>query len=86
MAFPTYPAITLPQAEELIKYSGNQLHDIINGTDVETIDAEDGPIPSVRKVFKDQDDIFQDRIAGMAFTRVGTFAAGYTLTDARQVP
>ena len=28
---------------------------------------------------------FQDRIAGMAFTRVGTFAAGYTLTDARQV-
>jgi len=32
-----------------------------------------------------QESEFQDRIAGMAFTRVGTFAAGYTLTDARQV-
>jgi hypothetical protein len=28
---------------------------------------------------------FDSRLAGMAFTRVGTFAAGYTLTDARQV-
>jgi len=28
---------------------------------------------------------FQDRIAGMSFTRVGTFSTGYTLTDARQV-
>jgi len=28
---------------------------------------------------------FQDRIAGMAFTRVGTFSAGFTLTDSREV-
>lgn len=27
---------------------------------------------------------FDSRLAGMAFTRVGTFAAGYTLTDMRQ--
>jgi len=53
MPFPTYPAITLPQAEALIKYSGNQLHDIVNGDGVTTIDAEDGPIPSVRKMLVD---------------------------------
>lgn len=28
---------------------------------------------------------FEGRLAGMAFTRVGTFAAGYTLTNMRQV-
>lgn len=51
--FPHYPASTLPQSEELIIYSGNQMHDIINGDALSEVTAEDGNIPTVRKAIAD---------------------------------
>jgi len=42
-------------------------------------------IGTSRKTWHGMEIEFQDRMLGMAFTRVGTFAAGFTLTDARQV-
>ena len=55
----TYPATTSNEAVELIIDGGNQLHDIINGTALETITTESGEIPSVRKALADTF-LFQD--------------------------
>lgn len=48
-----YPATNSNEAVELIIDGGNQLHDIINGTALETIITESGEIPSVRKALAD---------------------------------
>lgn len=51
--FPTYPATTLDQGVDLVIFSSNQLHDVINGTAVETVETETGEIPTLRKALVD---------------------------------
>lgn len=51
--FPTYPATTFEQAVELSIFASNQLHNVINGDAVTTIETESGDIPSVRKALVD---------------------------------
>lgn len=51
--FPQYPATTLAEAEDILVFSGNQIHDIVNGDAVTTVTAEDGEIPSIRKTLVD---------------------------------
>lgn len=53
MAFPTYPATTLDQGVDLVIFSSNQLHDVINGSATETVETESGLIPTLRKALLD---------------------------------
>ncbi|AOQ26880.1 tail tubular protein [Vibrio phage S4-7] len=49
----TYPATTYAEGVELTITSGNQLHEIINGSATEEISTESGMVPSVRKALAD---------------------------------
>lgn len=51
--FPTYPATSLEQGVDLVIFSSNQIHDIINGSATESIDTESGLIPTLRKALVD---------------------------------
>lgn len=51
--FPTYPATTLEQGVDLVIFSSNQVHDIINGDATETVETETGIIPTLRKALVD---------------------------------
>lgn len=51
--FPTYPATSLEQGVDLVIFSSNQLHDIINGNATETVETESGLIPTLRKALID---------------------------------
>lgn len=51
--FPKYPATSLQQGVDLVIYSGNQAHDIINGDATQTVETENGPVPSIRKALID---------------------------------
>lgn len=51
--YPTYPVTTLAQAEDMIIFTGNQIHDIMNADATSVIEAEDGAIPSIRKALVD---------------------------------
>jgi hypothetical protein len=53
VVYPTYPVTTLAQAEDMIIFTGNQIHDIMNADATSVIEAEDGAIPSIRKAFVD---------------------------------
>lgn len=53
VVYPTYPVTTLAQAEDMIIFTGNQIHDIMNADATSVIEAEDGQIPSIRKAFVD---------------------------------
>lgn len=53
MAFPTYPATTLDQGVDLVIFSSNQLHDVINGDATATVETETGLIPTLRKALLD---------------------------------
>ena len=53
MTSPNYPAVSLAQATALTIEDANLLHDVLNGTDTETIEVDDGPIPSLRKALVD---------------------------------
>lgn len=53
MAFPTYPATTLDQGVDLVIFSSNQLHDVINGDATATVETETGLIPTLRKALVD---------------------------------
>lgn len=47
--YPTYPATTFEQAVELTIFSGNQMHDVVNGDAQTEVETESGNIPTVRK-------------------------------------
>ena len=51
--YPTYPVTTLAQAEDMIIFTGNQIHDIMNADAASVIEAENGQIPSIRKALVD---------------------------------
>lgn len=51
--FPTYPATSLEQGVDLVIFSSNQLHDVINGSATESIETESGLIPTLRKALMD---------------------------------
>ncbi len=51
--FPTYPATTLDQGVDLVIFSSNQLHDVINGDATTTVETETGDIPTLRKALLD---------------------------------
>lgn len=51
--YPTYPVTTLAQAEDMIIFTSNQIHDVMNADATSVIEAEDGAIPSVRKALVD---------------------------------
>ena len=51
--FPTYPATSLEQGVDLVIFSSNQLHDVINGSATESIETESGLIPTLRKALVD---------------------------------
>lgn len=51
--FPKYPASTFEQAVDLTIFSGNQLHDVINGDATTEVETENGTIPTVRKSLVD---------------------------------
>lgn len=53
VVYPTYPVTTLAQAEDMIIFTGNQIHDIMNADATSVIEAEDGQIPSIRKALVD---------------------------------
>lgn len=54
MACPTYPAITLQQATDLIISASSDIHDVINGLSTEEITLCDGStIPTLRKALID---------------------------------
>ena len=53
MAYPTYPATTLEQGVDLVIFSSNQLHDVINGDATATVETETGLIPTLRKALVD---------------------------------
>ncbi len=53
MAFPTYPATTLDQGVDLVIFSANQLHDVINGDATATVETETGLVPTLRKALLD---------------------------------
>lgn len=78
--FPDYPATTLPQSEELIIFSGNQMHDIINGDALSEVTAEDGNIPTVRKAIADNY-YFKSPIAWAASSTETVFNQLRSFTD-----
>lgn len=49
----TYPATTYAEGVELTITSGNQLHEIMNGSATEEVDTDSGTVPSVRKALAD---------------------------------
>lgn len=51
--FPTYPATTLEQGVDLVIFSSNQMHDVINGDATATVETETGLIPTLRKALVD---------------------------------
>lgn len=51
--YPTYPAKTFTQAVELTIFASNQLHDVINGDALTTVETESGDIPTLRKALVD---------------------------------
>ena len=53
MTNPLFPATSLTAATALTIEDANLLHEVINGTDTETIEVDDGPIPSLRKALVD---------------------------------
>lgn len=53
VVYPTYPVTTLAQAEDMIIFTGNQIHDIMNADATSVVEAEDGQIPSIRKALVD---------------------------------
>lgn len=84
--FPTYPGTTFEQAVELAIFSSNQLHNIINGDSLSTVDAEDGAIPTVRKAlidniyFKVPAIEWQEGAEVTVFNQLYTFSGGTTGT------
>lgn len=72
MAFPTYPATTLDQGVDLVIFSSNQLHDIINGDATATVETETGLIPTLRKALIDNF-FFKSPIAWAAGTNETVF-------------
>lgn len=84
--FPTYPGTTFEQAVELAIFSSNQLHNIINGDSLSTVDAEDGAIPTVRKAlidniyFKTPAIEWEDGTEVTVFNQLYTFSGGTTGT------
>ena len=70
----TYPATTYADGVELTITSGNQLHEIINGTATEEITTESGMVPSVRKAIADS----------MLFKQAIDWAQGSVETDPLQ--
>lgn len=78
--FPNYPASTLAQSEELIIFSGNQMHDIINGDALSEVTAEDGNIPTVRKAIADNY-YFKSPIAWAASSTETVFNQLRSFTD-----
>ena len=70
----TYPATTYADGVELTITSGNQLHEIINGTATEEITTESGMVPSVRKAIADS----------MLFKQAIEWAQGSVETDPLQ--
>lgn len=53
VVYPTYPVTTLAQAEDMIVFTSNQIHDVMNADATSVIEAEDGAIPSIRKALVD---------------------------------
>ena len=51
--YPVYPATTFTQAVELTIFASNQLHDVINGDALTTVETENGDIPTLRKALVD---------------------------------
>ena len=51
--YPIYPATTFTQAVELTIFSSNQLHDVINGDALTTVETENGDVPTLRKALVD---------------------------------
>tara|TARA_Y100001956_G_scaffold4944_1_gene4458 strand:+ start:16283 stop:18805 length:2523 start_codon:yes stop_codon:yes gene_type:complete len=69
-----YPATTYADGVELTMKSGNQLHEIINGTATEEITTDSGMVPSVRKAIADS----------MLFKQAIEWAQGSVETDPLQ--
>lgn len=57
ITYPVYPSTTYEQAVTSVVFTSNQLHQVINGDNISTVEAEDGPIPTVRKVLKDIEEL-----------------------------
>lgn len=53
VVYPTYPVTTLAQAEDMLVFTGNRIHDIMNADATSVIEVEDGQIPSIRKALVD---------------------------------
>lgn len=51
--YPVYPATTFTQAVELTIFASNQLHDVINGDALTTVETENGDVPTLRKALVD---------------------------------
>lgn len=73
--YPTYPVTTLAQAEDMIIFTGNQVHDIMNADATSVIEAEDGQIPSIRKALVDN----------MYFKTPQDWVSGTQVTDPLQL-
>lgn len=53
MAFPTYPFTTLEEAVTGFEAAADQIHKVVNGSETTEVVAENGNIPSLRKIQKD---------------------------------